>query len=407
MEITDVNTLFGAYPSHHADSDAQTLAAAMTAQQVDYCLAMSTYGLYARDTDGNAETLIACRAHDHLIPVATINPLTYWGQPGLVQEIAQSGFEIFRFFPRTQQWPLDFAPFAAILDILAALPRAPLMVEIDPARRYHADRPPDPGLSAPGDIGRSDAHNSRRGSYGPARPAKLLPRNTRPAKPRCPGLFEEHCGDRPRAVRVGRAGPVPGSGAGLCPPLAADRRMSRPLCWAAMPSRSGTKPSPRRHIAMPIFDAHSYYGETLFSSSMATPEAVRQSMALTGTDAVALISMLAADCDFVAGNRALRPALSPEQGVYGWATLNAGYADLSQEEQRRYLGKREFVGAVMFGGGRQAGYPGRCPRSAQCTPALYQADGAVCSRRRRRTRRHADRDRVPGDALSAARHGRR
>lgn len=129
MEITDVNTLFGAYPSHHADSDAQTLAAAMTAQQVDYCLAMSTYGLYARDTDGNAETLIACRAHDHLIPVATINPLTYWGQPGLVQEIAQSGFELFRFFPRTQQWPLDFAPFAAILDILAALPRAPLMVE--------------------------------------------------------------------------------------------------------------------------------------------------------------------------------------------------------------------------------------------------------------------------------------
>lgn len=129
MEITDVNTLFGAYPSHHADSDPETLAATMSAQQVDYCLAMSTYGLYARDTDGNAETLSACRAHDHLIPVAAINPLTYWGQREFVQGIAESGFEMFRFFPRTQKWPLDFAPFAAILEILAAQPRAPLMIE--------------------------------------------------------------------------------------------------------------------------------------------------------------------------------------------------------------------------------------------------------------------------------------
>lgn len=129
MEITDVNTLFGAYPSHRADSDPQTLASVMSVQNVDYCLALSTYGLYARDSDGNAETLNACRAHDHLIPVATLNPLTYWGQPDMVQNIAGDGFEMFRFFPRTQKWPLDFAPFAAILDILAALPRAPLMIE--------------------------------------------------------------------------------------------------------------------------------------------------------------------------------------------------------------------------------------------------------------------------------------
>ncbi len=100
---------------------------------------------------------------------------------------------------------------------------------------------------------------------------------------------------------------------------------------------------------MPTFDVHAYYGETLFSSSMASPEAVRQSLAQTNTDAVALISTLAADCDFVAGNLALRPALHADSGVYGWVTLNAGYSDLSQEEQRRYLGRREFVGAVMFG----------------------------------------------------------
>lgn len=100
---------------------------------------------------------------------------------------------------------------------------------------------------------------------------------------------------------------------------------------------------------MPIFDVHAYYGETLFSPAMATPEGVRAMMARTGTDAVALVSALAADCDFVAGNLALRPALNVSAGIYGWATLSSGYADLSQEEQRRYLGKPEFVGAVMFG----------------------------------------------------------
>ena len=130
MEITDVNTLFGAYPSHHADSDASTLAATMDALKVDYCLALSTVGLFFRDTDGNAETLRACRAHDHLIPVATINPLTYWGQAGLVDEIADAGYEMFRFFPRQQAWPLDFEPFAAILETLAARPRMPIMVEV-------------------------------------------------------------------------------------------------------------------------------------------------------------------------------------------------------------------------------------------------------------------------------------
>jgi len=132
MEITDVNTLFGAYPSHHADSDPDTLTGTMTAQGVDYALALSTYGLFFRDTDGNAETLRACRAHDRLIPVATLNPAAFWGQPGLVESVAGDGFEMFRFFPRQQGWPLDFAPFATIVGTLAARPRVPLMVEVGP-----------------------------------------------------------------------------------------------------------------------------------------------------------------------------------------------------------------------------------------------------------------------------------
>jgi len=130
MEITDVNTLFGAYPAQHPDSDADALVAAMEANKVDWCLSLSTWGLFYRDVEGNAETMRACRAHDHLIPVATLNPCDYWGQTGMIDELADDAFEMFRFFPRQQGWPLDFAPFAAIISTLAARPRMPIMVSV-------------------------------------------------------------------------------------------------------------------------------------------------------------------------------------------------------------------------------------------------------------------------------------
>ena len=82
---------------------------------------------------------------------------------------------------------------------------------------------------------------------------------------------------------------------------------------------------------------------------MASPDALRQTMRQCGTDGIALISSLAAQCDFVAGNAALAPALDADAGIYGWVTLGAGYPDLSHEEQRRYLGRREWVGGIMFG----------------------------------------------------------
>ena len=130
MEITDVNTLFGAYPAQHPDSSPESLVAVMEAQGVDWCLALSTWGLFHHDAEGNAETMRACRAHDHLIPVATLNPTAYWGQAGVIEEITQDPFEMFRFFPQRQGWPLDFAPFAAVLGKLAALPKMPIMVSV-------------------------------------------------------------------------------------------------------------------------------------------------------------------------------------------------------------------------------------------------------------------------------------
>ena len=131
MEITDVNTLFGAYPSQHADSDPETLVEAMRAQGVDWGLTLSTWGLFHAAAEGNAETMRACRAHDHLIPVATLNPVHFWGQEGLVEGIAGEAFEMLRFFPHRQGWPLEFAPFLRLIAAVARLPRMPIMVSVE------------------------------------------------------------------------------------------------------------------------------------------------------------------------------------------------------------------------------------------------------------------------------------
>lgn len=130
MEITDVNTLFGAYPAQHADSSPETLVEAMRAQGVDWCLALSTWGLFHSAAEGNAETMRACQAHDHLIPVATVNPVQYWGQDGLIEGIAENAFEMFRFFPHHQGWPLEYAPFLRIISVLGRTARMPIMVSI-------------------------------------------------------------------------------------------------------------------------------------------------------------------------------------------------------------------------------------------------------------------------------------
>lgn len=100
---------------------------------------------------------------------------------------------------------------------------------------------------------------------------------------------------------------------------------------------------------MPTFDIQAYYGATPFSGAMANREAILATLRRAEIDAAALISGLAADCDFVTGNRQLREIVSPEEGLFGWVTLNADYPAESQEEQRRHQNKRGMIGAALFG----------------------------------------------------------
>ena len=105
---------------------------------------------------------------------------------------------------------------------------------------------------------------------------------------------------------------------------------------------------------MPIFDTHTYWMDSPYTHAAATREAVLQAMQRHGISQVGLISGLAARCDFVAGNRALAQILDPGAGLYGHAVLSADYPEDSLQEQRRYLNRADFLGAVMFG---HDGYP--------------------------------------------------
>lgn len=98
----------------------------------------------------------------------------------------------------------------------------------------------------------------------------------------------------------------------------------------------------------PLFDTHAYFGSSPFSSDLATREAVLETMRRREISGIALISALGAHCDFVAGNRLLREVIAPEDGLFGWVTLNAGYSAESQEEQRRHQNRRGMVGAALF-----------------------------------------------------------
>ena len=100
---------------------------------------------------------------------------------------------------------------------------------------------------------------------------------------------------------------------------------------------------------MSIFDAHVYCGETPFTKSLAARESILATLESRGITGAALFSGLAADCDFVTGNRRLREIISAEDGLFGWVMLNAGYSAESQEEQRLHETKRGVVGAAMFG----------------------------------------------------------
>src|SRR5579883_1457332 len=99
---------------------------------------------------------------------------------------------------------------------------------------------------------------------------------------------------------------------------------------------------------MGLFDAHAYLADTTFSHIMADRDSILQTFQRYAVSAAVLISGLAVDCDYVAGNRRLQEVVDAQFGLYGCVTLNPDDPQGSMEQQRLYLGRREFLAGAMF-----------------------------------------------------------
>lgn len=127
--IIDVNTLFGPLPAASVDLTVEVLLDLMAAGAVSSACTLSTLGLLLDANVGNAATHAACEEYPQLIPTATLNPTTFFGDSAPVDKIAADGFRLVRFFPTIQAWPIHYQPFASLLELLSAS-SMPVMVNI-------------------------------------------------------------------------------------------------------------------------------------------------------------------------------------------------------------------------------------------------------------------------------------
>jgi predicted TIM-barrel fold metal-dependent hydrolase len=129
-EIIDIDTMFGPLPSGASDLSVDELQTMMQRHDVRACCTLSTVGLLLDHSAGNAATKAACAESPKLLPVATVNPQTFFGADGPYARFAADGFKMVRFFPGHQSWDSDVAPFVALAKALE-VEKLPIMVDID------------------------------------------------------------------------------------------------------------------------------------------------------------------------------------------------------------------------------------------------------------------------------------
>ena len=128
QEIIDINTLFGPMPAGAADLSVTELEELMRTHNVRYSCTLSTVGMLLDPVAGNGATRAAVTAHSSLIPVATLNPLIYFGDP--IASFRSEGFRVIRFFPAQQQWSPQSAAFSTLIKQIEQ-DCLPILVEVD------------------------------------------------------------------------------------------------------------------------------------------------------------------------------------------------------------------------------------------------------------------------------------
>jgi predicted TIM-barrel fold metal-dependent hydrolase len=129
-EIVDINTLFGPMPFASTDMTVDSLLALMQKHGVARACTLSTLGVLLDAAGGNGATRAAAADHPELMPVATFNPRTFFGDTTPLQTLRADGFRMVRLFPCEQDWPLAFAPFSSLIEALQTT-SIPVMIDVN------------------------------------------------------------------------------------------------------------------------------------------------------------------------------------------------------------------------------------------------------------------------------------
>lgn len=130
-DIIDINTLFGSLPQLNADMTLETLQNMMERHGIGKACTLSTTGILIDPDTGNTQTRATCASNTSLLPVATLNPKRFYGNLSPVATMQIEDCCLIRFFPGIQEWPIDFAPFRAILSLLKRMQKPhPIMIDI-------------------------------------------------------------------------------------------------------------------------------------------------------------------------------------------------------------------------------------------------------------------------------------
>lgn len=129
FKIIDANTTIGAHPDHRLNLSIERLIKEMDAQKISRCLMQSTLGIFDTHERANSSVADAARTNDRLIPVATINPLRYFGSDDDIAKICAEGFRVFKFYPYEQDWDIESAAFGRIVRQLAKA-KVPFMINV-------------------------------------------------------------------------------------------------------------------------------------------------------------------------------------------------------------------------------------------------------------------------------------
>ncbi len=117
MRMIDANVCFGFWPKRNIDASPDEILRRMDKAEIETALISSFHGIVNDFIEANDFTLELCRQHsDRFIPVATINPQTYFGVKEEVTRMNDAGVKLIRFWPEEQEWSVGQLHFTNLME---------------------------------------------------------------------------------------------------------------------------------------------------------------------------------------------------------------------------------------------------------------------------------------------------